>query len=686
MNIRWFAICILGVVVFPGVSNGQSCSVSVCQAPLPPALAAASTCCQTAQQKTTDGCSVPLSVLNIMRADLALVSNDAYLASLGGSPNNPAGGVNTAFSNFNGSNQTAASGPCDFHDYCYGSCWTTDTGNSYSGHKQSCDNKLQEAMTTVCNTATTLGQDTPAALLGCYFFASSYGALGTFPASLVSDAAYSSAQTQACLCCGPPPPDNSGCWTWSTTIPGNPLLGNLLTGYVWTCPGQPPAGGGAPPQSGSGCWQWYGIEAAWVYSACGGNGGPGGPVGGGGFPIQIITSGDPNDKVGSPGVGASHYVSGSPRITYQVSFLNDPTASAPAQTVTVADPLNGAALDLSTVALGMINFGTTVLTPTPVPLATLGTYTAAVDLRPASQLIVGITAALNSASGVLTWTFTSLDPTTGQTTTNPLAGFLPPGTGGSVSFSALPKQIVAPGTQVSNQATVIFDVNAPISTPIWTNTIDNSAPASTVLALPATESCPDFRVSWSGSDVGSGIQGFTVYYSDNGGPFAAWLSNVTAATGTFTGVAGHSYGFYSIAQDLVGNVQPGKTVADATTQVAATTSCGPPSLSAQMLNVAQSGTTVTTNLQLTNSGFTAAQTININQITLRTLSGSGTVTLSSPALPLAVGSLAIGATTTTPLAFSVPSTVARFSVTEGGTIQDASGNGYSFSMAQTVIP
>ena len=105
-----------------------------------------------------------------------------------------------------------------------------------------------------------------------------------------------------------------------------------------------------------------------------------------------------------------------------------------------------------------------------------------------------------------------------------------------------------------------------------------------------------------------------------------------------------------------------------------------------MLNVVQSGTTVTASLQLTNTGFTAAQTVNINQITLRTLSGTGTVTLTSPTLPLAAGPLAIGASTSVPLTFNVPATVTRFSMTEGGTIQDALGNGYSFSIAQTIIP
>jgi hypothetical protein len=385
-------------------------------------------------------------------------------------------------------------------------------------------------------------------------------------------------------------------------------------------------------------------------------------------------------------------MAGAQALSYVISFNNEPSASAPAQQVVVTQPL-GANVNLSTLSLpvmslpnGSSNVQVAVSPASFNPAAGVDEFTTNADLRPAQSLLVNVDAKLNPATQTLTWTLTSIDPTTGSPPLNPLVGFLPPGAGANVSFSVTPAAGLATGTQVAEQATVVFDGQAPMSTAIWANTIDNSAPTSNVVALPAAESCPNFRVSWSGGDVGSGLQGFTIYSSDNGGPFVPWLANVTATAGTFTGAVGHSYGFYTIAQDLVGNVQPGKTAADTTTQVAATGSCGPPSLSAQMLNVAQSGTTVTANLQLTNTGFTAAQAVNINQITLRTLSGSGTVALASPTLPLAVGPIAIGASTTVPLTFSVPSAVTRFSVTEGGTVQDPLGNGYSFSIAQTIIP
>jgi hypothetical protein len=146
------------------------------------------------------------------------------------------------------------------------------------------------------------------------------------------------------------------------------------------------------------------------------------------------------------------------------------------------------------------------------------------------------------------------------------------------------------------------------------------------------------------------------------------------------------YSFYSIATDLVGNVEGAKTTAEASTSVTASGPCGPPSLSGQLSSVVQSGTTVTATLTLANTGFTAAQAVNINQMAFRTLSGSGTVTLASPELPAPEGPLGIGASVTVPVTLNVPATVTRFSMTESGVIQDGAGNTYNYSMAQTVIP
>ena len=80
-----------------------------------------------------------------------------------------------------------------------------------------------------------------------------------------------------------------------------------------------------------------------------------------------------------------------------------------------------------------------------------------------------------------------------------------------------------------------------------------------------------FSLQWSGRDGnGSGIASYSVYFSDDGGAFRSFLSNTTQTSSTFTGVNGHSYGFYSVATDNVGNQQPTPTGAQATTTVDAT--------------------------------------------------------------------------------------------------------------------
>ena len=87
--------------------------------------------------------------------------------------------------------------------------------------------------------------------------------------------------------------------------------------------------------------------------------------------------------------------------------------------------------------------------------------------------------------------------------------------------------------------------------------------------FPACFSGLTFTVNWSGWDGknGSGIGTYTVYVSDNGGKYAAWLTNVTQTSAAFTGQAGHKYRFYSVATDEAGNVQKRPRAAQASTKI-----------------------------------------------------------------------------------------------------------------------
>jgi len=284
---------------------------------------------------------------------------------------------------------------------------------------------------------------------------------------------------------------------------------------------------------------------------------------------------DPNEKLGAGGVGQQKYLSGSEVIPYSVLFENEPTATAPAQTVTVTDVLDPS-LDLSRLRLGAITIGGKRIPTSPTFAPKIGLYeaTANLDLRPTLNLLMTVDAKLDPSTRTMTWTFNSIDPSTGMPPIDPTIGFLAPGMEGSVFFSANPVLGLTTGTQIVNQASVVFNNLAPISTLPWTNTLDSAPPTSQVSSLPPSEGLNGFTVLWTGTDVGSGIQDFTIYVADNGGPFTVWQQNTTSTSATFTGQLGHTYGFYSIARDLVGNVEAAKSTAEATTQV--TTDTTPP--------------------------------------------------------------------------------------------------------------
>ncbi|HRZ54218.1 MAG TPA: cadherin-like domain-containing protein [Candidatus Paceibacterota bacterium] len=98
--------------------------------------------------------------------------------------------------------------------------------------------------------------------------------------------------------------------------------------------------------------------------------------------------------------------------------------------------------------------------------------------------------------------------------------------------------------------------------------LDISAPISAVKPLPAS-SARSFAVTWAGEDVdGSAVAAYDIYVSDNGGPFASWLTNTRFTGGQYTGQMGHTYAFYSRAKDAAGNLEPAPVSPDASTLVA----------------------------------------------------------------------------------------------------------------------
>ncbi|MFA5780931.1 MAG: T9SS type A sorting domain-containing protein, partial [Bacteroidales bacterium] len=213
-------------------------------------------------------------------------------------------------------------------------------------------------------------------------------------------------------------------------------------------------------------------------------------------------------------------------------------------------------------------FGDTVI----YPLAGLNEFTADVDLRPDKDIIVRINALLDTITGVIKWQFISLDTLTMDLTEDPMGGFLPPNVTspegeGSVSYTVGLKQSLTHGSQIKNKAVIVFDLNPPILTNEWLNTLDTIKPASHVEPLSAVINDTTFNVQWSGSDDGCGLRYYTIYVSENDSAYEPWKSYTSDISAFFTGEFGKTYKFFSIACDSVGNIEDSATSPDAETQL-----------------------------------------------------------------------------------------------------------------------
>jgi hypothetical protein len=269
---------------------------------------------------------------------------------------------------------------------------------------------------------------------------------------------------------------------------------------------------------------------------------------------------DPNELEGPTGYSAAAFMGAQQPWPYTIYFQNVSNAAASARQVLVTNKVE-AGFDLRTFRLREIAFGNVTIT---VPTNRCF-YQTRVALPPphATNIVADVTAGVDLENGLVFWTLNAIDLNTGQLVESAQEGILPPDDAthageGHVIYTILPASGVATGTVINNQATIVFDINAPLDTNPTTNTVDAVPPSSTVAALPATVTDTNFTVSWFGTDDpgGSGVRWYDVYVSDNGGPWAAWQSSATANTATYSGQPGHYYFFYSCAWDNAGNVEP----------------------------------------------------------------------------------------------------------------------------------
>ncbi len=360
---------------------------------------------------------------------------------------------------------------------------------------------------------------------------------------------------------------------------------------------------------------------------------------------RIETVSAPNTLINPDGFGTQHYLTAGAVIPYAIRFSNNAAAgTTPVAQVTITQTLD-TDLDFNTFALNDISFGDITIN---VPNGSQN-YSQRLDLRTTRGVFVDVNAGLNTSTGVLTWTFTAIDPTTGNTANSATQGFLPPndqnGVGsGFVGYSVQPKANSANNTRVDAQASITFNTQTPIQTIAVFNTLDSNAPTSQVTALPANSNS-DFTVSWTGADSGSGIASYDIFASTDGGQYVLWKDDITATSATYNGLAGKTYSFYSVATDNLGLTETAPTQADATTTIGTITNAGVIAFNAANYTVKEDGTTnatitltrsngsngaISVTVTPTNGTATATTDFSSNPITINFASGETSKTVTIP--------------------------------------------------------
>lgn len=274
--------------------------------------------------------------------------------------------------------------------------------------------------------------------------------------------------------------------------------------------------------------------------------------------VRAVSSMDPNDKIGyrSPS-GSTYFNDKSTNFTYIINFENKSTATAPAHEVFITDTLDMKSFNVSSFRAGYIKIGETI---THAPY-NVKNHKWEVDLRPKRDIKVEVTVTLDSIKGIAKWYFKTIDPTTNDLPSDPDMGFLQPndstGRGqGCVSFTIDLNESVTNESEVNNRATIVFDYNAPIMTPTWSNKKDIVAPTSSMFE-PDIVGDNKALISWNGKDNknGSGLYCYNLYVKKGTENYTPLLQHSALTSIDFEFEKDVKYSFYVTAIDSAENVE-----------------------------------------------------------------------------------------------------------------------------------
>jgi len=237
---------------------------------------------------------------------------------------------------------------------------------------------------------------------------------------------------------------------------------------------------------------------------------------------EFVSSWDPNEIVGPAGFGDQNHLAEIPRMNYTIYFENLKEATAPAYRVQVVDTLSA-----------LFNHET-------------------VEFAETSHSGTEYNWTMERDGNILKWDIEGIELPPNVT---------PPEGEGFVRFSVELKDGLPSGTVIENRATIIFDMNPPITTNTWVNVLDFEAPST--LMNPISYSAGDtlITVSCNASDNenGSGVGMYEFFASVDNGPFQSLgQSAQNSIVYTIPDSTKNNYRFYTLVTDNVGNAE--KTV------------------------------------------------------------------------------------------------------------------------------
>ena len=273
-------------------------------------------------------------------------------------------------------------------------------------------------------------------------------------------------------------------------------------------------------------------------------------------PIEILNPGDPNDILGYVAEsGSKHIKDGLVDVSYTIEFENDPEiATAAAHTIIVTDTIDASVHDLATFVPKSIKIGH-VMTEFDGDVNLVKT----IDLRPSINVIAQVKVEYNQSKGIVKLLMESLDPMTMEPTIDAMDGLLPvnaDGNGqGEFVYDIKLKKNLPCGTEINNQAAIIFDDEGVIMTPVWTNIIDDISPSSAVTKYTVkNDSIVELR--FSGEDNLSGVWKYELYMQEGAdGPWTRIAEDITDSLYEYRYPADANYGFCVLATDSAGNVE-----------------------------------------------------------------------------------------------------------------------------------